>query len=207
MSALVDAALAAAGLSDLERARANGAPLGPFEDALARADLLVVGALADRIRAGEVGDAVRIYAGVPADASDDVVCVAPEVASAEAAGTGLGFLRAVALARIRGPRAARVRVDWQEVGLELAQVALGFGASELVGVLASKRGLPLAEGQMSGVGKKSTHVPMALAKRRELAGFVRRSGRTPLFVTASGELEPLEPDAAEPAIFAEEGTP
>ena len=34
---------------------------------------------------------------------------------------------------ITGPRGARVRVDWTRCGLELAQVALGFGADELVG--------------------------------------------------------------------------
>jgi hypothetical protein len=75
-----------------------------------------------------------------------------------------------------------VRVDWTRCGLELAQVTLGFGANELVGHVANKRGLPLAEGELMGVGKKSTLLPAQLVKRNELAGFVARAGRTPRFL-------------------------
>ena len=51
-----------------------------------------------------------------------------------------GSCAASPIARITGPHAARVRVDWSEIGLELAQVALGFGASELVGPIANTPG-------------------------------------------------------------------
>jgi hypothetical protein len=75
-----------------------------------------------------------------------------------------------------------VRVDWTRCGLELAQVALGFGASELAGRIANKRGLPMAEGEKLGVvGKKSRLEAADTVKRRELEGFVRRAGRTPRF--------------------------
>jgi hypothetical protein len=175
MSVLVDRALAEEGLSDVEEARQRG-DLEAVRAAKARlfdADLLVLGALADRVRAREVGDVVRVFAGAP-EGGGDVVVVEPHA-------EGLAFLRAVAVARITGPRAARVRVDWTAAGLELAQVALGFGASELAGTLATKRGLPLAEGDMSDVGKKSQRVPMEQVKRRELAGFIERSGRKAVF--------------------------
>jgi hypothetical protein len=75
-----------------------------------------------------------------------------------------------------------VRVDWSRCGLELAQVALGFGANELCGHIANKRGLPIAEGETLGVGKKSAREAAHAVKRRELEGFVRRAGRTPRFV-------------------------
>ena len=86
------------------------------------------------------------------------------------------------MARVLGPRGARVRVDWARCGLELAQVALGFGADELVGRVASKRGLPLAEGELLGVGKRSALLPAEVVKRNELAGFVVRAGRKAVIV-------------------------
>ncbi len=193
MSAIVETAIARAGLAPLLDARARGdeAEVKALAASLVSHDLLVLGALADQIRATEASDAVRIYADVTPDDGPTVIMVTRS-ASTEA-DTGLGFLRAVALARITGPRAARVRVNWSDIGLELAQVALGFGASELVGIIASKRGLPIADGTMSGMGKKSDQVLLTTVKRRELAGFVRRSGRRPIFVLADGTLEEVAP--------------
>ena len=65
----------------------------------------------------------------------------------------------------------------------LAQVALGFHGRErrLRGRIADKRGLPFAEGELLGVGKKSRLEPAAVAKEKEIAGFVARAGRTPVF--------------------------
>jgi 2-iminoacetate synthase ThiH len=146
-------------------------------DRLNRADLLALGALADRVRLTEVGDEVRIYTHAAPDDAGAVVLPGP---GAEL--TGLELLREVAIARITGPRGARVRVDWTRSGLELAQVALGFGANELAGFIASKRGLPMAEGEKLGVvGKKSRLEAAEVVKRKELEGFVRRAGRTPRF--------------------------
>jgi hypothetical protein len=188
VSALVDRALEAAGLVDVLAARRAGAAGESLVDRLRGADLLALGALADRVRADEVGDEVRIYLGEPDDEpSDERVIVLPRPGS-EA--TGLELLREVAIARVTGPRSARVRVDWTRCGMELAQVTLGFGADELVGHVASKRGLPLAEGALLGVGKKSALLPAQVVKRNELAGFVARAGRTPRFVGGQADAAP-----------------
>jgi hypothetical protein len=85
-----------------------------------------------------------------------------------------------------------VRVDWTRAGLELAQVALGFGADELAGFIATKRGLPIADGEMSGVGKKSKRELAQIVKRRELAGCIERGGRLPVFVGSGGVVESVE---------------
>jgi 2-iminoacetate synthase ThiH len=179
MSGLVDRAVEAAGLACVLAARRAGRL--ESNEHLARlraADLLALGALADRVRADEVGDEVRIYTRPTLEDDAQVTLLPPDGGDV----TGLELLREVAVARITLPRGARVRVDWTRCGLELAQVALGFGADELVGVLASKRGLPLAEGEVLGVGKKSRLEAAAVVKRRELEDLVRRAGRTPRFV-------------------------
>jgi 2-iminoacetate synthase ThiH len=183
MSALVDRAVEGAGLAPVLEARRAGTLDQTHAARLREADLLALGALADRVRAEEVGDEVRIYTQ-PSDDDDARIVLLPHV---DRELTGLELLREVAIARVTGPRAARVRVDWTRCGLELAQVALGFGADELFGTIANKRGLPLAEGELLGVGKKSRLEPAEIVKRRELAGFVQRAGRTPRFVQREEE--------------------
>ena len=110
---------------------------------------------------------------------------------------GLDLLREVAVARITGPRGARVRVDWTRCGLELAQVALGFGADELVGFVTTKRGLPIADGELAGVGKKSKRELAQVVKRKELAACVERGGRVAVFIRADGAVETAEGVAEE----------
>jgi 2-iminoacetate synthase ThiH len=177
MSALVDGAIDQAGLGDVLEARRAGRIDAAAADRLRAADLLALGALADRIRAEEVGDEVAIYTHPPA--ADARVVVVPHEGREM---TGLELLREVAVARVTGPHGVRVRVDWMLCGLELAQIALGFGANELAGRIANKRGLPVAEGDLLGVvGKKSRLEAAETVKRRELEGFVRRAGRTPRF--------------------------
>jgi len=138
--------------------------------------------LADRIRSSEVGDEVRVYTQEPAGGARDVVTL-PRPGTEP---TGLELLREVAVARITSAPGTQVRVDWSLCGLELAQVALGFGANELVGRIATKRGLPIAEGEKLGVGKKSGLLSAALVKRNELAEYVQRAGRMPRFVQEAG---------------------
>jgi hypothetical protein len=196
MSTLVDRAIEAAGLGDVPTARLAGALSEMLMSRLREADLLALGALADRVRAEESGAEVRIYtlatkhghhvagsAEAWSKAGDAPLAVLPRD---DRELTGLELLREVAVARITGPRAARVRVDWTRCGLELAQVALSFGANELVGRIATKQGLPIARGEVAGVGKKSSQVPAQLAKRRELAAYVTRAGRAPVFVDMEG---------------------
>ncbi len=177
MSALVDRALDAAGLTPILEARRSGVLDESMVERLREADLLVLGALADRVRMADVGDDVRIYFDAPSD-DDASVLVFPAV---DRALTGFELLREVAIARIRAPRGARIRIDWTRCGLELAQVAIGFGANELVGVVANKRGLPLAEGEKLGVGKRSRWEAADVVKRNELEGFMRKAGRKPIF--------------------------
>jgi hypothetical protein len=208
MSQLVDQAIDAAGLRPVLEARRAGAALGAHLPQLQAADLLALGALADRVRAEEVGAIVRIYtgagaarvgdatgtprtgelAGAPLDDDARVVTLPGDDGEV----TGLDLLRAVAVARVTGPRGARVRVDWTRCGLELAQVALGFGADELAGFIATKRGLPIADGELSGVGKKSKRELAQVVKRKELAACVERGGRVPVFVRADGAVEAID---------------
>jgi 2-iminoacetate synthase ThiH len=102
----------------------------------------------------------------------------------------MDFLRAVAVARVTGARAADVRVDWSEIGVELAQVALGFGANEIVGPIANKRGLAIADDATKKV-KGEGNVSLQALKQRELAGLVRRSGRRVVVIGPHGvEAEP-----------------
>jgi hypothetical protein len=140
------------------------------------ADLLAVGALADTIRSAEVGDVVGVYAGISAEEGSDVVTIGAD----DLDGPRRAFvLLRVAKARIMGPRAARVRVDWTSVGIELAQVALGFGASELCGATLNRRGLPIAEGSVRKV-KGAGLVASTLLKQREIFALVRAAGREPV---------------------------
>jgi hypothetical protein len=152
---------------------------------LRAADLLALGALADRVRVEECGPEVVIFTAEP-PVGERAPVVLPERGSGL---TGLELLREVAIARVCGPPRASVRVDWAICGLELAQVALGFGADELLGRIANKRGLPLEDGELLGVGKKSRHELAEVVKRRELAELVRRAGRIPIFVGADGARE------------------
>jgi hypothetical protein len=189
MTSLVDRAIEAAGFGGIAAARRAGTSIEAYLPRLRAADLLVLGALADRIRAAEVGPEVRIYAGEAPAGEARVVVLPPEDATL----AGLDLLREVAVARVAGPLGAHVRVDWSRCGLELAQVALGFGADELVGLIATKRGLPIADGTLTGVGKKSRHELLDVVKRRELAQCVERGGRVPVFIRADGAVEAAPP--------------
>lgn len=188
MSRLVDQAIDAAGLAGVATARRVGALTAPDIARLRDADLLALGALADRVRRHEVGDRVRIVAFHSGESLRHAYArpgtmVLP---STDRELTGLELLREVAVARISGPRGVAIRVDWMRCGLELAQVTLGFGADELVGQITSKRGLPIAEGELAGVGKKSRLQLAHRQKTQEIAALVRRAGRTPVFVEGDG---------------------
>ena len=63
-------------------------------------------------------------------------------------------------------------MDWGALGLEIGQIALCFGASDLAGPIASRRGLPMLDAEDQ---KK-------LVKRREIAAYVERAGFRAVFV-------------------------
>lgn len=156
-----------------ERRQGGALPDAETRERLANADLLVLGAMSDELRRSELGDEVRVFANVSAP-SDARTVEVPKAA------TGLEFLRAVALARICSAPGTHVRIDWSKVGLELAQVALGFGANELVGDIANKRGLPIAEDETKKV-KGQGMVDVRSLKKKELATLLSYSGRTAVF--------------------------
>jgi 2-iminoacetate synthase ThiH len=202
MSALAEQAIVREGLRPVLEARRTGDldAVRGMVTSLEKADLLAVGALADVVREEEAGSVVRVYANVPPQPSERAVEV-HRVAGGD--GAGMQFLRAVAIARITGPQGAEVRVDWSEVGIELAQVALGFGANELVGPIATKRGLVIADDATKKV-KGEGMVSLQFIKQRELAGLVRRSGRTVQIIGPQGvEPEPKPVEEADSADLAE----
>lgn len=180
MTTFIEQAIERAGLSpvlaqrrsgDLEAVRASVASWGA-------ADLLVVGAIADALRAEDVGDVVRIHERAPhATATEDAAVTWVDAA---AHASELEFLRAVAVARITADPGARIGVDWSTSGLELAQVALGFGACELRGPITRKSGLPIASGEQLKVKGRGL-VELRSIKKQEIGALVTHAGRRPIF--------------------------
>jgi hypothetical protein len=162
MTPLVERALLREGLLDVLEARRRGDPLAAFERRLRECDLLALGALADIVRRDEVGHVVRLH----------LDAMVPDALR----GHGLELLRDVAVARVLGPRACGVCVDFGASGLEIAQVALGFGASELSGPISNRRGLPIADADTKKVKGKGM-VALKALKQDELAALIRRAGR------------------------------
>jgi len=191
MSALVDVAVRAAGLDRVREARTAGEPVSPGDPLLDQCDLLALGALADQVRVSEVGDGVRIFVGDPpaSDATSGANLVEVHVRDIDVGMRGLRFLRDVAIARLTAPHGASVRIDWTECGMELAQVALGFGANELLGIISNRRGLPIAEDQTKKV-KGLGAVAVTLLKKQELEGLLQRAGRRAEFVQETREQRP-----------------
>jgi hypothetical protein len=170
------AAIEASGLGEVLRARLRGESIAERHEALASADILVLGALADWVRAHEVGDEVRVTMRRDAHVEGARLVRAPDVAPDR---RGLAFLRAVALARLESAPGAQIAVDWGDCGFELAQLALSFGANALSGPPLSRRGLPIADDQAKKV-KGQGMVSVATLKHQELCDLVRRIGRTPV---------------------------
>ena len=94
-----------------------------------------------------------------------------------------GVLRAVAVARLIGPKGARIGVDWTRYGLELAQVALGFGATDLRGAITKRSGLPILDDEAKKV-KGQGNVPLSEIRNAEIVALIRHAGRVPTEATA-----------------------
>jgi 2-iminoacetate synthase ThiH len=168
MGRLLQRAVERAGLSELcERALA-GRGLSPEELAqLRETDVLIVAGLADAVRERHFGDEVRVLGNDTA--RREPLHARPPIAPPSAAGTtGQQVLFEIALARLATPVEQGLCVSFDALGLELAQVALTFGADALCGDLAAKRVLPLLEG--------------VAARRIELQGLVERAGRSVRFI-------------------------
>jgi 2-iminoacetate synthase ThiH len=123
-------------------------------------------------------------------ASPDVTWVEPVKGASE-----LDVLRAVAVARIAASKGARVGIDWSRHGIELAQVALGFGASELRGAIQRKSGLPILEEESKKV-KGQGNVSLASIKRAEIAELVKHAGRRAVFADEASTHTPERGEAA-----------
>lgn len=178
MTRFVDEAIAKAGLAPLLAARRSG-DLETVRTTLASwgaADLMVLGAIADSTRADDVGDVVRIHERAALAGEPEVTWV-----DASAHASELDFLRAVAVARIAARKGARIGVDWSKCGMELAQVALGFGASELRGPITRKSGLPIYADEKTKV-KGQGMVELRSIKRQEIGALVTHAGRRPVFI-------------------------
>ncbi len=146
----------------------------------AKLDLLLVGALADKMRAAERGDVVRLILDRP---SDDVRTFGR--AELDAAGDAHAFLRSVAIARLSGH--GPLRVDAEAIGLQLAQVALTFGADEIIAsVRDGKRALEVYGADDASAREKE------VLRERELVGLIRTAGRVARVVDRNGERDPDE---------------
>ena len=161
---LIDRALAEVSLDGWLSRRLRGdlveADRALLAERLDTLDVLLLGALADRVRRAECGDVVRIHLRKP---SEDPRAVA--LPPFDALAGGVAFVRSVARARLLGPVGARLRIDVDDVGLQLAQVALAFGGDELVAPT-----------------KRLLTVDDAVLRERELAALVTAGGRTPRIV-------------------------
>jgi len=92
---------------------------------------------------------------------------------------GTALLRHIATLRLTGAKGLCIVIDFGALGLEIAQVALSFGATDLAGPIASRRGLPLVDHDDQ----------RKLVKRREIAAFVERAGFRPVFIAAESRAE------------------
>ena len=184
------------------RRRGDLAAVRAADAELRAADLLALGALADEIRKVDVGDDVRFCT----QATDADRAAYAGVFVPRAGKTGFAFLREVAIARITAEPGACVRVDWDDAGFELSQVGLGFGANEIWGALANKRGLPILDEEMKKV-KGEGMVSLQALKRRELTKLLSYVGRKVVFITGSGMLEVQTADARLLESTSSEGVP
>src|SRR5450432_710168 len=180
-SKLVIRALEQEGLSSILESRERGQVAHDAEalEILGRADVLVLGAAADIARRRECSDEAQIYVPSPPSETPSLLVI-----DARETLRGTALLRKIATLRLQAPLGARIVVDWGALGLEIGQIALSFGATDLAGPMASRRGLPMLDAEDQ---KK-------LVKRREIAAYVARAGFHAVFV---------QTDDPEQSLFAE----
>jgi len=192
-SKLVMDRLDAAGLGSLLAARAEGrVPGGESMAGVVAADMLLLGAAADIARRRELGVEATIY--VPCAPSDGDRCRVLRPIRGEG---GTAFLRRVAGLRLGGAIGLEIVIDFSDLGVETAQLALAFGGSGLAGPIAARRGLPMAE----------LDAQRGLVKRREITAYVERAGYRPRFVSTSLRAESeLDNDESAPVTPSIQGS-
>ncbi len=175
MRPLVRRALERAGLLELGGRALAGAPLDAADLALLRtADVLAVAALADLVREQRQGDAVTLIdlGDAPDTALEGLAFARPDLGATDGA-TGLEALREVALVRLSTPAERAVAVSFDALGEGLAQAALTFGASVLVGTMTRRAGLPVHDRPALPLLDDTA----TRTKKAELLGRVERAGR------------------------------
>jgi 2-iminoacetate synthase ThiH len=175
MGRMLMGAIERARLTDVAERALTGKGLGAADLVrLKKADVLVVAGIADAVRAKHRGhevvvlsvDAAQHETGIVALDLDADLAVGP---------TGQDLLVQIAMARLATPCKQGIAVSCEQIGLELAQTALVFGADALIGdFVSSKKTLPLLDGPQ--------------ARKAELMGLIQRSGRTARFLD-EGALE------------------
>jgi 2-iminoacetate synthase ThiH len=181
MGRMMRAAIERAGLTDVAERALSGKGLSPADlKRLRKADVLVLAGLADAVREKHRGHEVQVLTAEAASRASDLKLLELDAGRADGA-TGQELLIEIAVARLTTPAGQGIAVSFEQLGLELAQTALVFGADALVGDLGSRRTLPLLDGPV--------------ARRVELMGLIERTGRTPRFV---------DDDAADAARAAEQ---
>jgi hypothetical protein len=139
-------------------------------------DLLILGAIADAARKEECGDVVRVHPrGVDEPLPSGVEWISRD------GRTELDFLRAIAIARITNPRRTPIGLDWGTTGLEVPQVARGFGATDLTGPITRKSGDLIDADALKKVKGKGMVAQTSL-KRLEIAALLQNAGRVCQFV-------------------------
>ncbi|MFI5301814.1 MAG: hypothetical protein ACHREM_27305 [Polyangiales bacterium] len=208
-SSLTDRALSRAGLADVLVARLDAtradAARSELESVIDRCDALLLGAMADRVRGVERGDAVRIYLDSPIGIdTSSFRFVAPSWRPTDG---GLAFVRAVAAARLLSPSGVSLVVDVARVGIQLAQLALAWGADAWI-VKLDALTIQVAEDEEDhdaqalvalGKGPAIDDAERAILKERELAGLVRQARRHPRIVERRGVAE-LEREVDETTV-------
>jgi hypothetical protein len=168
---LAQSAIERAGLADLVSRRIAGPDSSRGDLSIpADVDVLALGAAADAVRAAQVGDEVHVHSSAPA-ASDQLIVLSFVSVPESARENATTLLRHVAMTRLSAPYGARICLDFADFGIEIAQVALSFGVTDIVGPMKGSRSLPT-------VGDASK----PLVKRAEIAGYITRAKRTPVFV-------------------------
>jgi hypothetical protein len=179
MHTLIDRALAREGLTALLELRLAGtldaaarASLAARLDAI---DVLLLGAMADRVRARDRGDVVQLHLDRPADLGAPGVV---EFGAAEAKLSGQQLTREVARARLLGVAGLTIRMDVPALGLTRAQLGLPFGADALIAPL-GELGFAVFDDEGEADGQRRIE---DLLRERELASVIVGAGRTPRVV-------------------------
>lgn len=160
-----------AGLSDVaERALVGRGLVDADLARLRAADTLVLAGMADAVRERHRGDEVRMLSEATARRERCVVLDAGTFGAPGAQGaTGEELLRAIALARLGAPGVQTIAVRFDLLGLELAQVALAFGADAWCGDFGARGVLPLFD---------------VSERRAEIHGLLERIGRRAVWTDA-----------------------